>query len=94
MYINEPYNLVAKYRFIFIKLDLLQINHIHLLFLTKTVSLSVTLPVPLSASDSLLARAECMKAVLCAARRRGGGSRFIFIKLDLRQIKHIHLLFL
>ena len=40
---------------------------------TKTVSLSVTLPVPLSASDSLLARAECMKTVLCAARRRGEG---------------------
>jgi hypothetical protein len=31
--INDPYNLIVKYRFIFIKLVLLQIKHIHLLFL-------------------------------------------------------------
>jgi hypothetical protein len=32
VYINDPYNL-DKYRFIFIKLVLFQIKHIHLLFL-------------------------------------------------------------
>jgi hypothetical protein len=37
----------------------------------KTVSLSVTLPVTLSASESLFARTECMKTVVFAARRRG-----------------------
>ena len=31
--INDPYNLVVNYRFILIKLALLQIKHIHLLFL-------------------------------------------------------------
>ena len=31
--INGPYDLVVEYRFIFIKLALLQIKHTHLLFL-------------------------------------------------------------
>jgi hypothetical protein len=39
---------------------------------TKSVSLSVTLPATLSASDSLLANTECMKTVVFAARRREG----------------------
>ena len=37
---------------------------------TKTVSLSVTLPVTLSASESLSARTECMKTVVFVTRRR------------------------
>ena len=39
---------------------------------TKSVSLSVTLPATLSASESLLASTECMKTVVFAARRREG----------------------
>ena len=38
----------------------------------KTVSLSVTLPVTLSASESLFARTECMKTVVFAVRRKEG----------------------
>jgi hypothetical protein len=38
----------------------------------KTVSLSVTLLVTLSASESLFARTECMKTVVFVARRREG----------------------
>jgi hypothetical protein len=39
---------------------------------TRTVSLSVTLPVNLSASEILFARTECMKTVMFTARRREG----------------------
>jgi hypothetical protein len=39
---------------------------------TKSVSLSVTLPATLSASESLLASKECMKTVVFAARSREG----------------------
>ena len=39
---------------------------------TKTVSLSVTLIVTLSMSESLFARTECMKTMMFAVRRREG----------------------
>jgi len=39
---------------------------------TKTVSLSITLPITLSASKSLFARLECMKTVVFAAHMREG----------------------
>ena len=39
---------------------------------TKTVSLSVTLIVTLSVSESLFARTECMKTMMFAVRRREG----------------------
>ena len=39
---------------------------------TKTVSLSVTLPVTLSASEGLFARIWCMKRVMFATCRREG----------------------
>ena len=39
---------------------------------TKSVSLSVTLPATLSASEILFVSTECMKTVMVAARRREG----------------------